>query len=69
MQGTVEIDYTNWRGERSVRRVVPERIQWTANKWHRELQWLLRAWDEEKRDFRDFAMKDIHSWRPVEPSN
>ena len=62
---TVEIDYTNWRGERSVRRIVPDRIQWTANNWHKETQWLLRAWDEEKHDFRDFAVKDIHSWRPA----
>jgi predicted DNA-binding transcriptional regulator YafY len=62
----VEIDYTNWRGERSVRVVQPKAIFWGQNQWHPEPQWLLAATDPGKgNELRNFAMKDIHSWRPV----
>ena len=58
----VTIDYTNWRGERSVRRVVPWEMRWGSNEWHKAEQWLLRAYDIEKKDTREFAMSGIHSW-------
>lgn len=62
MQQVVKIDYTNWRGERSERRIVPMRMEWGQNKWHKEPQWLLHALDVDKRESRIFAMADIHSW-------
>lgn len=58
----VAIDYTNYRGERSLRRVLPLGIFWGANEWHPEEQWLLSAMDLEKNAARIFAVKDIHSW-------
>lgn len=63
----VLIDYTNWRGERSIRPIVPnmESLWYGFNDWHKEAQWLLDAYDVEKGDIRTFAMKDIHSWRSV----
>jgi len=61
----VEIDYVNWRGERSIRRILPVKIHFASSKWHPKPQWLLNAEDLGKRDTRDFAMKDIQSWRPV----
>lgn len=61
----VIIDYTNWKGERSTRTVVPDVIYWGSNEWHKEPQWLLTAFDVEKQAKRNFAMKDIHSWTPV----
>ena len=60
----VEIDYVNWRGERSIRRILPMTLHFAANKWHPEPQWLLNAEDLGKRETRDFAMKDVHSWKP-----
>lgn len=57
------IDYTNHRGKRSIRRVLPLRIEWGANDWHPEKQWLLIAFDLDRDGERSFAMKDIHSWR------
>jgi predicted DNA-binding transcriptional regulator YafY len=64
---SVFIDYTNYRGERSVRLVVPQGIIWASNEWHPEEQWLLRAYDLGKDAERYFAMSSIHSWRtPVE---
>lgn len=62
----VEIDYTNWRGERAVRRILPFGIAFSASlPWHPEEQWMMVAMDVEKRERRFFAMKDIHSWKPV----
>jgi hypothetical protein len=65
---TVTIDYTNWRGERAIRRVKPVRIRFGSNEWHREPQWLLYAVDVEKRALRAFALCSIHSWSS-DPSN
>lgn len=65
--GTIEgvtIDYTNYRGERSLRRVLPLDILFGSTEFHPEPQWLLTAIDEDKKAERVFAMKDIHSWTP-----
>lgn len=61
----VLIDYTNWRGERAMRRVRPLTIRFEATEWHEEVQWLMRAVDLERGSTRDFAIKDIHSWAPA----
>jgi predicted DNA-binding transcriptional regulator YafY len=60
----VTIDYTNWRGERAVRRVVPQMILFANNEWHPEAQWLLEAVDADTGEARTFALKNIHSWKP-----
>jgi hypothetical protein len=60
----VLIDYTNWRGERAVRRIRPTgRVAFENNEWHPETQWLLEAVDLETMSTRTFAMANIHSWR------
>jgi predicted DNA-binding transcriptional regulator YafY len=64
----VIIDYTNWRGERAMRHIRPLTIRFESSEWHPDEQWLLRAVDLEKGATRDFAMKDIRSWRPLLPS-
>lgn len=60
----VAIDYTNHRGERSIRRIKPVVMYWGTTEWHKEPQWLLNALDLGKNLTRTFAMKDIHSWKP-----
>jgi predicted DNA-binding transcriptional regulator YafY len=61
----VEIDYTNWRGERLIRCIVPTGVvAFENNEWHLEPQWLLEAIDIEKDEIRMFAMRSIHSWKP-----
>lgn len=62
----VTIDYTNWRGVRSQRRIQPRVLHWGQSEYHPEPQFLLRAWDVEKRAMREFAMKDIHAWAPTD---
>jgi len=58
----VKIDYTNWKQERSTRTILPERIFFGQNEWHKEQQWLLEALDVEKKQMRTFAIKNIHLW-------
>jgi len=62
----VRILYTNWKDETKHRTIIPKRIFWGKTEYHPDEQWLLEAWDIEKRDDRVFAMKDIHWWDPVE---
>ena len=60
----VTIEYTNWRGERSTRRVRPTgEMIFKSTQWHLEPQWLIRAIDLDKREERLFAIADIHSWK------
>jgi hypothetical protein len=59
---TVEIVYTNYRGETAVRKVNPKRIWFGKTDWHPEEQWLLDAFDIAKQADRSFAMKDIRAW-------
>lgn len=58
----VVISYTNWRGERGQRVIVPLTIRFESTQHHPDQQWILRAIDIDKGATRDFAMKDIHSW-------
>lgn len=51
--------YRNWRGEASWRQVIPFYVWFGKTEWHPEPQWLLRAFDVDRRADRDFAMKDI----------
>lgn len=61
----VIIDYTNHRGERSKRNIIPAEVVFAYNDWHPEPQWLLRAYDIKKGEDRHFAMNNIHSWEPA----
>jgi len=63
------IDYTNWRGERAMRQVVPVNLHWGSTAFHPEPQWLLRAIDLQKDDSRDFAFRDIHGIYTVPPAD
>lgn len=65
MMTLVEIDYTNYRGERSKRKVRPIRICFCVSQWHEGEQWIMTAIDVAKLVVREFAMKDVHSWQPV----
>jgi hypothetical protein len=61
----VEIDHVNWRGERGVRCIVPLTLHFGTSLWHQDPQWLLHAEDLAKQERRDFAMRDIKSWKPA----
>jgi predicted DNA-binding transcriptional regulator YafY len=59
---TARIVYTNWRGETAERHVRPIKIWFGSTEWHKEAQWLMRALDVDKKEERDFALKDIQRW-------
>ncbi len=61
----VEILYTNYKGETTRRRVLPEKIWFGSTEWHKEEQWLLDAHDINKNALRNFAMKDIQEWNNI----
>lgn len=63
MEQTVQIVYTNWKGETAERTIKPIELWYGATEYHPEAQWLLRAIDIEKDDERNFAMKDILEWK------
>jgi predicted DNA-binding transcriptional regulator YafY len=68
MQGPTQllaaIDYTNHRGERRWRVILPHSIAYAQSIWHKEdgQQWILHATDVELNEKRDFKMADIHQW-------
>ena len=57
----LEFDYTNYRGEESYRKVVAHSVYYGKSEWHPDPQWLMRAIDIEKNEFRDFTMKDMRN--------
>lgn len=59
----VVIDYTNWKGERSVRTVTPRLFFWGSTNYHPDPQWLMTAIDEDKNAERTFALSGVHSWK------
>ena len=62
------IDYTNWKGKRKWRRVMPVRISWEISPFHAEhdLSLFLNAIDVEECCSRDFLIKDIHDVQLVQ---
>lgn len=63
MDKAARIDYTNHKGERAMRQVVPYSIWHGSTEYQAEPQWYMLAWDTDKKVYRNFSMKDIHSWK------
>ena len=61
----VIVDYTNWRGERGERTILPiaGTMRLSSHQWHPEPQWLFDAFDIAKDEERVFALAGIHSWK------
>lgn len=58
----IKILYKNYRGETTLREIVPIEIIFGSTEFHPEKQWLLKAYALEKNEERTFAMKDILEW-------
>jgi hypothetical protein len=64
--GLVEIDYTNWRDERRTRIIRPNScLVFEANYWHPKICWQMLAIDKRTGELRQFALKDVHSWKEL----
>ncbi len=59
------IDYTNYRGERTWRRILPLSLSFENSEWHPNAQWILEAVDVDRGVVRGFAFTSIHGWRTV----
>lgn len=55
----IEFDYTNWKGEESHRNVSVHEISFTSNEFHPIPQWIMTGFDIDKKQHRNFAMKDM----------
>lgn len=55
----VVIDYTNHRGERRPRAVIPQTIYFGNSRWHEGFHWFLTAHDIAKKQQRTFKLTDI----------
>lgn len=51
--------YTNWKGNPGYRTVQDPKFWFGESLYHKGEQWFVKAFDVEKQDFRDFALKDI----------
>lgn len=61
----IEIDYTNHRGERRWRKIIPETgsLLFGETPDHKPAQWCFSAWDVEKQARRTFAILNVHGVR------
>lgn len=62
--GQVEIDYTNYRGERAVRRIQPFALVYEETEWH-GWSWIVKAYDLDKKAMRSFALDKMHYWKGI----
>lgn len=53
--------YKNWKGEVADRTVIPIRTTVSSSKYHNGGKpcWIMTAYDVDKEQLRDFALKDI----------
>lgn len=56
MTHQIALNYTNWRGQRSLRHIIPKNLFFGSNEWHPEPQWLIAAWDCDKKADRTFTL-------------
>jgi len=59
----VDILYTNYKGERAWRRILPVKIWFGSTKWHPAEQRFVDAEDVDRQALRSFALCDIALWR------
>ena len=61
----IEFDYVNWKGNRSKRRAEVNEYYFGSNEYHPEPQWLLEAYDLDKKAMRMFALKDMSNVKHI----
>lgn len=55
----IEFTYVNWEGETAIREVIVEGLLFGSNNYHTDEQFLLEAFDINKKEMRTFAIKDM----------
>jgi len=59
VEAPITLKYRNHRGECGWRVITPKRLWFGSTEWHPEPQWLLTAYDHDKKADRDFALRDF----------
>ena len=54
----IRLTYTNHRGEKTVRYIMPSSIRFGTTEYHPEPQWLMTCWDFERGAPRTYALSD-----------
>lgn len=62
----IAFKYKNWKDKISNRTVIPIDIWYGVSDFHDGEQWFLKAYDYDKEDIRNFAIKDILEYIPHE---
>ena len=62
----ITIIYLNYNGVTSSYNVIPNKIVFESNKWHKTKQWLLHAYDIKNKEDRTFAIFNILAFRAAE---
>jgi len=61
----VTFTYTNYKNITATRIVRPKLMYWGFTDYHKEVQWLLVAYDIDRKADRTFAMVSISNWKQV----
>jgi predicted DNA-binding transcriptional regulator YafY len=56
--------YVNWKGEAGLRRATPISIRIGTSQWHPQPGTLMLAYDHDKNDVREFALRDCDFLTP-----
>ena len=60
----VEIAYRDWKGETLKRHIIPQRFCFAATEGRGE-EWLLEAFDMDRKKIQVFDMAGITAWTPL----
>lgn len=63
----IRADYTNWRGERRLRSLIPLQLHFGYTPHHPEPQWLLHCHDIEDDKTKEFALLGFHNFEKYAP--
>ena len=58
-QTPLSFEYKNWKGITSIRNVIPMETKFINSDFHEGKQWIMIAYDLDKKANREFAMNDI----------
>jgi predicted DNA-binding transcriptional regulator YafY len=61
-KSVAKFTYVNYKNITNNRNINPIKLYYGNTEWYPENQWLLKAYDIEKKEIRVFAMKNIKCW-------
>lgn len=62
LKNPIKVEYTNYRGEKGIRTIVPISFFFGSNEYHTQEQWLLKVWDCDRQAERIYALQEITRW-------